>query len=74
MSFSYNKLWKLLIDKRMNKVALKNAIGITSATLSKLSKDEMVSMAVLEKICKEFKCDISDIVEYIHDDKVGDAK
>lgn len=74
MAFSYNKLWKLLVDKKMNKVALRDAISITPATLAKLSKDEMVSMAVLEKICKELKCDISDIVEYIHDDKVGDAK
>jgi DNA-binding Xre family transcriptional regulator len=74
MAFSYNKLWKLLIDKKMNKVALRDAISITPATLSKLSKDEMVSMAVLEKICKELKCDIADIVEYIPDEKGEDAK
>lgn len=58
----------------MNKVALRDAISITPATLSKLSKDEMVSMAVLEKICKELKCDIADIVEYIPDEKGEDAK
>lgn len=74
MAFSYNKLWKILIDKRMNKVALRDAIGITPATLSKLSKDEMVSMAVLEKICKELKCDIADIVEYIPEEKGEDVK
>lgn len=74
MSFSYNKLWKLLIDKRINKVTLRDTVGITPSTLAKLSKDENVSMDVLGRICKELTCDISDIVEYIHDDKVGETK
>lgn len=65
MSFSYNKLWKLLIDKSMNKVALRDAIKITPATLSKLSKNQPVSMHVLERICKELDCNIGDIVDYI---------
>lgn len=43
MPFSYNKLWKILIDKNMNKVALRDAIGITPATLSKLSRNQPVS-------------------------------
>lgn len=73
MAFSYNKLWKLLIDKKINKVALRDAVGITPSTLAKLSKDQNVSMDVLGRICNELKCDISDIVEYIHDDKGGDA-
>lgn len=64
MAISYNKLWKLLIDKKMNKVGLRDAIGISPTTLSKLSKDQKVSMDVLEKICKELNCDIGDIVEY----------
>lgn len=68
MPFSYNKLWKLLIDKKMNKVALRDAIGITPSTLAKLSKDEKVSMDVLERICKELECDVADIVEYISED------
>lgn len=67
MAFSYDKLWKLLIDKKMNKVALRDAIGIAPTTLSKLSKDQYVSMEVLEKICKELRCDICDIVEYKRD-------
>ena len=70
MAFSYNKLWKLLIDKKMNKVALRDAIGIAPTTLSKLSKDQKVSMDVLEKICKELHCNIGDIVEYIHEQEV----
>lgn len=65
MAFSYNKLWKLLIDKKMNKVTLRDAIGITPSTLAKLSKDQNVSMDVLGKICQELSCDIGDIVEYI---------
>lgn len=65
MPFSYNKLWKLLIDKNMNKVALRDAISITPSTLSKLSKNEKVSMDVLERICKELNCNVGDIVEYV---------
>ena len=65
MPFSYNKLWKLLIDKSMNKVALRDAIGITPSTLSKLSKNQNVSMDVLERICKELDCNIGDIVDYL---------
>ena len=67
MAFSYNKLWKLLIDKNMNKVALRDAIGITPSTLSKLSKNQKVSMDVLEKICKELNCNVGDIVDYMDD-------
>lgn len=58
----------MLIDKSMNKVALRDAIGITPATLSKLSKNQKVSMDVLEKICKEFHCNVGDIVDFIEQD------
>lgn len=68
MAFSYNKIWKLLIDKKINKVTLRNSIGITPSTLAKLSKDENVSMEVLGRICKELKCNIGDIVDYIDDE------
>lgn len=64
MPFSYNKLWKLLIDKNMNKVALRDAIGITPSTLSKLSKNQKVSMDVLERVCKKLNCNVGDIVDY----------
>ncbi len=67
MAFSYNKLWKLLIDKKIKKVTLRDAIKITPSTLAKLSKDENVSMEVMGRICKELNCDIGDIVEYIHE-------
>ena len=65
MALSYNKLWKLLIDKNMTKVQLRDAIGIGPGTLSKLSKNQRVSMEVLEKICKELNCNFVDIVDYI---------
>ena len=67
MSFSYNKLWKILIDKNMNKTDLRMAIGITPTTLARLSKNENVSMNVLGKICHKLECDINDVVEYIGD-------
>ena len=67
MSITYNKLWKKLIDKNMKKMELKTATGIGSTTLSKLSKNQVVSMDVLMKICKVLKCDFGDIVEYIND-------
>ena len=67
MAFCYNKLWKLLIDKKINKVTLRDAVGITPSTLAKLSKDQNVSMDVLGRICKELNCDIGDIVEFKND-------
>jgi DNA-binding Xre family transcriptional regulator len=67
MAFSYNKLWKLLIDKNMNKVALRDAINITPATLAKLSKNQPVNMDILARICKRLHCNIGDIVDYIPD-------
>lgn len=67
MAYSYKKLWKLLIDKNMNKVALRDAIDITPATLAKLSKNQPVNMEVLSRICRELKCNIGDIVDYIPD-------
>ena len=65
MALSYNKLWKLLIDKGMNKVNLRDRIGIGPSTLAKLTKNQRVSMEVLEKICYELDCNIGDIVDYI---------
>ena len=63
MTISYNKLWKLLIDKGMTKTELRLKADIATSTLAKLSKNEQVSMEVLLKICKTLNCDLSDIVE-----------
>ena len=67
MGMSYNKLWKLLIDKKMKKSDLRKKAGISSSSLAKLTKDENVTTEVLAKICKELQCDIADIMEYVPD-------
>ena len=64
MAISYNKLWKLLIDHNMSKVELRNKTGMGPGTLSKLSRNQRVSMEVLEKICNELNCNIGEIVDY----------
>lgn len=63
MALSYNKLWKLLIDKKMNKQALRKATGISAATMAKLGKGENVNTEVLLRICKVLECDITEIME-----------
>ena len=65
VKISYNGLWKLLIDKKLNKTQMRLATGISSSTLAKLSKGEPVTLEVLEKICEEFHCNIGDIVEFV---------
>ena len=63
MAVSYNKLWKLLIDKNMKKKELGEAAGISNSLIAKLGKNENVNTEVLVKICSTLKCDISDIME-----------
>ncbi len=65
MEVSYKKLWKMLIDKEMKKKDLQAASGISWASITKLSKNENVSMEVLMKVCKAMNCDIGDIMELI---------
>lgn len=69
MKVSYNKLWKLLIDRKMSKAELRKAIEISPNTMTKLSKDEEVSMSVLLKIATFLDCDISDMCEFIRGEK-----
>ena len=64
---SYNKLWKLLIDKNLTKTQLRELTGISTATLAKLSKNENVTTDTLNNICKALQCDISDIIEYVEE-------
>ena len=71
MAVSYNKLWKLMIDRGMNKSELRELTGIGTNTLAKLSKNQAVSMEVLMKICNNLNCDISDVCEFIKEDKVN---
>lgn len=67
MSFKYNKLWKLLIDRNMTKSDLRKAIGISSSTMAKMGKGENVSLDVIDKICTLLNCRIEDILEHIED-------
>lgn len=70
MGVSYNKLFKLLIDKEMKKTDLRVATKISPNTLTKLSNNEYVSMEVLVKICRVLECDFGDIVEMSEKRKV----
>ena len=65
MPISYDKLWKLLIDKKMNRTDLKDAAGISFNVLAKLGKNEFVSMESLFKICSTLKCSVGDVMEYV---------
>ena len=65
MAISYKKLWKLLIDKDMTAVDLRLATGIAPNTMTKLRRDEEVSMTVLAKICKALDANIGDIMDLI---------
>ncbi len=67
-SVSYDKLWKLLIDKKMNRTDLRTAAGLSFNVIAKLGKCETVSMESLIKICDALKCDVADIVEIIPED------
>ena len=65
MAISYNKLWKLLVDKKMSKADLRKAAGIAPNTMTRLRRDEEVTLAVLNKICKTLEVDIGDIMEFL---------
>ena len=64
MPVSHDKLWKLLIDKKMNRTELKEAAGISFNVLAKMGKSEFISMESLYKICHTLDCDIGDVIEF----------
>lgn len=68
MAYSYNKLWKLMIDKKINKTTLRREAGITSNAMTKMGKDQPVSVEVLAKICRVLDCTVDDIIEFFPDD------
>lgn len=68
MAVSYKKLWKLLIEKDMNKTELRLRAGISTVALAKLGKNENVNTEILAKICAALECDIADIMEMIPDE------
>jgi len=69
MSISYNKLWKLLIDKGMKKQDLQQLSGISTTSIAKLGKGENITTGVLLKICRALNCDIADIMEVTPDEE-----
>ena len=72
MAVSYNKLWKLLVDKKMSKSDLRKRAEIAPNTMTKLRRDEEVSLTILSKICKTINADFGDIVEYVPDAEIWD--
>lgn len=73
MKISYNKLWKLLIDKNMNKQDLKRVCGISSASVAKLGKGENITTDILLRICIGLDCEINEIIETIREDRDGES-
>ena len=68
MKISYKKLWKQLIDEDMMKKDLQQKAGISWATMTKMSKGEVVSTEVLMKVCQVLHCNVGDIIDFIEDD------
>lgn len=67
MRVSYDKLWKMLIDKKMNRTELKKISGISSNVIAKMGRNEFVSMESLAKICATLQCNIGDVVDILID-------
>ena len=65
MDVTYNKLFKMLIDKELNKTEFAKAVGISTNTLAKLSRNEFVSMEILVRICRKLNCTVDDIMEVL---------
>ena len=69
LTVSYNKLWKLLVDKKMSKADLRRAAEISPNTMTKLRRDEPVNLAILGRACAVLGCDIGDVMEFIPDEE-----
>jgi len=74
MAISYNRLWKLLVDKKMSKADLRKTVDMSPQTLTKMRRDEPITLSTLERICRVLHADFGDIVEYILDAKEDSEK
>lgn len=74
MTISYNKLWKLLIDRKMKKKDLQKASGISSSSVAKLGRNENVNTEILQKICIALHCDISEIMEMEDETNINNSR
>ena len=74
MAVSYNRLWKLLVDKKMSKADLRKASGVAPNTMTKLRRNEYVAMPILSRICNALEADYGQIMEYVPDDVDSNGK
>lgn len=65
MAVQYNKLWKLLVDKKMSKADLRRTADISPNTMTKLNRDEIVALPILDRICETLDVDYGDIIEHV---------
>ncbi len=73
MAVQYNKLWKLLVDKKMSKADLRKMADISSNTMTKLNRDEIVALPILDRICSTLKVDYGDIIEHVEENQEKEA-
>lgn len=69
MALSYNRMWKLLVDKKMSKADLRKVADIAPNTMTKLRRDESVNLTILGRTCETLDCDFGDIMEYVKEPK-----
>lgn len=67
MAVSYNRLFKLMIDRKMRKKDLCELAGVSTSTMSKMVRDEIVSLEVIDRICQKLNCNVEDILEILPD-------
>ena len=72
MAISYNRMWKLLVDKKMSKADLRKAAGIAPNTMTRLRRDEEVTLSVLNRICIVLDVNIGDVMEFTNDERDGE--
>jgi Predicted transcriptional regulator len=73
MTISYNGLWKMMIDKNLQRKDLKEALKISSSTLAKMSRGEPVSMDILMKLCDYLDCNVGDILSFIKEENTSEV-
>jgi Predicted transcriptional regulator len=74
MTISYNRLFKMLIDRKMKKKDLCELAGISSSTMSKMGREELISMEIIAKICLKLNCTVDDILEILPDEAESDGR
>lgn len=74
MAVSYNKLWKMLIDRKMSHIELQRAAEVAPNTMTKIRRDQPVHLEILDRMCRVLGCDFGDIVEHVEDSQMSDSK